>query len=234
MIEISGLRKRFGDFWAVDGVDLTVKEGELFGIVGPNGAGKTTMVRILCGALKPTEGRVLVNGHDVTKEPTLVKSLIGYLPEEPNLYERLTPRKLLKYFADLHDVKDPDIDGLLDMVGLQDRSESRIATFSKGMRQRLAIARALLNDPSILILDEPTMGLDPATARTVREFIASHKEKRTILMCTHYLPEAEELCDRVGVMTAGRFAAKGTIQELKAATGRGDATLEDVFVHFVR
>jgi ABC-2 type transport system ATP-binding protein len=192
------------------------------------------MVRILCGALKPTEGRVLVKGIDVTKEPTRVKSLIGYLPEEPNLYERLTPQKLLAYFADLHGVTDPDIGGLLDMVGLLDRSDSKIATFSKGMRQRLAIARTLLNDPSILILDEPTMGLDPATARTVREFIASHKEQRTILMCTHYLPEAEALCDRMGIMSGGRFAAQGSIQELKDATGKGDADLEDVFVHFVR
>jgi|Deesub1362A_J573_1020465.scaffolds.fasta_scaffold00151_5 ABC-2 type transport system ATP-binding protein len=233
MIEIIHLTKKFGDLVAVDDLNLKVNKGELFGIIGPNGAGKTTVVRILCGALRPTSGTIRVMGYDVVEEPIKVKRHIGYLAEEPNLYERMTPFKLLKFFGELYGMNSFErIEELLDMVGLLDRAHSKISTFSKGMRERLAIARALLHDPEILVLDEPTMGLDPGTARTIREFIAGQKKHKTILMCTHYLEEAEILCDRIGIMNNGRLVALGTPKELKEKIGTN--TLEDVFVHFVR
>lgn len=237
MIEIINLTKKFGDITAVNDVNLKILEGELFGIIGPNGAGKTTIVRILCSALKPTHGTIKVKGLDVTKEPIKVKSFLGYLPEEPNLYERLTPKKLLEFFGALYNVNSEErIMELLELVGLAQRADSRISTFSRGMRQRLAIARALLHDPEILILDEPTMGLDPGTARSIRAFIAEQKEK-TILLSTHYLDEAEQLCDRVGIMNNGRLVIVGRPEELKEAlmNERAEMTspsLEDVFVHF--
>lgn len=237
MIEIINLTKKFGRITAVEGLNLTVEEGELFGIIGPNGAGKTTIVRIICGALKPTSGTIRVKGYDIQKNPIEVKSIIGYLAEEPNLYERLTPVKLLRFFGELYGVNSSQrIEELLRMVDLYDRADSKISTFSKGMRQKLAIARALIHDPEILILDEPTMGLDPGTSRSIRRFIAKQKNDKTILMCTHYLDEAEMLCDRVGILNGGRLAAVGRPKELKdhvrEETG-GEPTLEDVFVHFV-
>jgi ABC-2 type transport system ATP-binding protein len=240
MIEVSSLEKTFGNLRAVDGVSFRVGKGELFGILGPNGAGKTTLLRMLCGALHPSRGSIRIGDHDMAREPIKAKALIGYIPEEPNLYGRMTPRGLLAYFAELYGVKEPDIEGLLSMVGLEDRADSRIATFSKGMRQRLGIARGLLHDPAVLIFDEPTMGLDPATARSLREFIGKQKGKRTIILCTHHLEEAELLCDRIAVMSRGSFVALGTPEELKAGlknraewAGK-EPTLEDVFVEYVR
>ncbi len=239
MISIINLTKKFGSLTAVDGLSIEVHKGELYGILGPNGAGKTTVVRILCGALKPTEGAVKVNGLDMRERPLEVKAMLGYLPEEPNFYERLTARELLKFFSRLYDVgHEGRVDELLDMVGLLERGDSKIATFSKGMRQRLAIARSLLHDPSVLVLDEPTMGLDPESARSVRDFIAEQRGKKTILMCTHYMNEAEELCDKIGVMNKGRLMAEGTAETLKdmvrSEDESGDITLEDVFVRLVR
>ncbi len=238
MIEIANLSKKFGKVTALDGIDLKIKEGELFGIVGPNGAGKSTIVRILCGALRPSKGTMRVNGYDILHDPIKVKSSIGYLPEEPNLYERLTARELLEFFGNLYDVKDlgERITELLNFVGLTDRADYKISTFSKGMRQRLAIARTLLNDPPFLILDEPTMGLDPGSAKSIREFIYNQKRKKTILLCTHYLDEAEELCDRMAILNYGKIVVVGTPDELKKEVAKADyskdPTLEDVFVYY--
>ncbi len=238
MIKITNLSKKFGKVTALNGLSLEIKEGELFGIVGPNGAGKTTIVRILCGALRPTTGTINVNGYDILHDPIKVKSSIGYLPEEPNLYERLTARELLEFFGNLYDVKDlgERIKELLNFVGLTDRADYKISTFSKGMRQRLAIARTLLNDPPFLILDEPTMGLDPGSAKSIREFIYNQKRKKTILLCTHYLDEAEELCDRMAILNYGKIVVVGTPDELKKEVAKADyskdPTLEDVFVYY--
>lgn len=242
MIEIINLTKRFGKITAVEDLNLKIEEGELFGIVGPNGAGKTTIVRILCGAMKPTAGTVRVGGYDILKEPIKVKAMLGYLPEEPNLYERLTPKSLLRFFGELYGVEDSDdrVDELLSLVGLSERSDSQISTFSKGMRQRLAIARTLVHDPEILILDEPTMGLDPGAARSIREFIAEQASRKTILMCTHYMDEAEQLCDRVGILNDGKLVAVGKPDKLKKRVKEDPAfktpepSLEDVFVYFVK
>ncbi|MFQ6136798.1 MAG: ABC transporter ATP-binding protein [Candidatus Hydrothermarchaeales archaeon] len=242
MIEIVNLTKKFGKVTAIEDLSLDIKKGELFGIVGPNGAGKTTIVRVLCGALKPTKGGIKVNGYDIVKDPIKVKSNLGYLPEEPSLYERLTATKLLEFFGRLYGVDDLDsrIPQLLKFVGLYERADSKISTFSKGMRQRLAIARTLLNDPPILILDEPTMGLDPGTARSIREFILEQKGKKTILLCTHYMDEAEMLCDRIAILNNGRVAAVGTPADLKNEVARTEGvegkepSMEDVFVHFTK
>jgi ABC-2 type transport system ATP-binding protein len=161
LIQFIDLKKSYGSVVAVDHVNLEIKSGEIFGLAGPNGAGKTTLVRILCTALRPDNGTVLVNGLDVKKNELEVKRLIGYLPEEPNLYERLTARRFLDFFGELYGVskRSERIRDVLELVGLSERAENRISTFSKGLRHRLSLARAILHDPLILVLDEPTMGL---------------------------------------------------------------------------
>lgn len=239
MIEFERVTKRFRDVTALHELTLSIAEGEIFGLVGPNGAGKTTAIRILCGALRPSSGRVTVKGMDVGKHSIEVKRLIGYLPEEPNLYERMTPRQLLRFFASLYGVADGEvrIEELLSMVGMQERADARLSTFSKGMRQRISIARALLHDPEILILDEPTMGLDPLTAREIRDFIASLKGRKTVLLCTHYMPEAEQLCSRLGILVKGELIAMGEPGKLKAELtkeGYHSPSLEDVFMRYTR
>ncbi|WP_456475288.1 ABC transporter ATP-binding protein [Candidatus Pyrohabitans sp.] len=239
MIEFERVTKRFRDVTALHELTLSIAEGEIFGLVGPNGAGKTTAIRILCGALRPSSGRVTVKGMDVGKHGIEVKRLIGYLPEEPNLYERMSPRQLLRFFASLYGVADGEarIEELLSMVGMQERADARLSTFSKGMRQRISIARALLHDPEILILDEPTMGLDPLTAREIRDFIASLKGRKTVLLCTHYMPEAEQLCSRLGILVKGELVAQGEPEKLKAELadeGYHSPSLEDVFMRYTR
>ncbi|MBC7118458.1 MAG: ABC transporter ATP-binding protein [Methanobacteriaceae archaeon] len=229
MIEVESLRKSFGKIIALDDISFHVDEGELLGIIGPNGAGKTTAIRIIACILHPDKGKVRVAGLDVTHDPIKVKSMIGYLPEEPNLYERFTARDLLKYFGELYgvpgDVLDDRINELLELVGMEDRANDPINTFSKGLRQRIGIARALVHDPPILILDEPTMGLDPATAASIREFIRELKGDKTMILCTHYMEEADYLCDRVAILNQGRILDVGTPRELKSKI-KGDLTLE--------
>jgi ABC-2 type transport system ATP-binding protein len=215
MIRIIEVTKTFGNITALNDLNLEVREGELFGLVGPNGAGKTTAIRIVCGILHPTQGRVLIDDRDVF-ENIAIKQRIGYLPEEPNLYTRPTAFELLQYFGALYgNVTSQRIEELLTFVGLHHRKDSKVQTFSKGMRQRLAFARALVHDPEILILDEPTMGLDPATAKRVRQFVKTFKGKKTIILCTHYMEEADELCDRVGFLDRGKMVKVGEPLQLK-------------------
>ncbi len=215
MIKITNVTKTFGTITALTDLNLEVRKGELFGLVGPNGAGKTTAIRIVCGILHPTKGRVLIDGRDVF-ENIAIKKKIGYLPEEPNLYTRPTAFELLQYFGSLYGNSSPKrIEELLTFVGLHHRKDSKVETFSKGMRQRLAFARAIIHDPPILILDEPTMGLDPATAKRVRQFIKTFKRKKTIILCTHYMEEADELCDRVGFLDKGTIVKIGEPLQLK-------------------
>ncbi len=232
MILFRDVSKSFGDLEALIDLNLRISKGELFALVGPNGAGKTTALRILMGALRPSKGEVFVKGRSLFREPLEAKRIMGYLPEEPNLYERMTPREYLRFFSELYGIDYNKIDPLLEQVGMLDKADIKISTFSKGMRQRIAIARALLHDPEILILDEPTMGLDPITARELREFIAAQKGEKTVLLCTHYLFEAELLADRVGILSKGRLAAIGTLEELKRKSGK--QSLEDIFFYFVR
>lgn len=229
MIEINSLTKRFGKITALNELNLSVKKGELLGIIGPNGAGKTTAIRIISCILHPDQGQVKVGGYDVLKNPLEIKSMIGYLPEEPNLYERFKAYDLLKYFGELYGVPkdrlDSRIEELLELVGMTNRAHHRINTFSKGLRQRIGIARALVHDPEIIIFDEPTMGLDPATAIAIREFIGGLKGEKTIILCTHYMDEADLLCDRVAILNQGQILDMGTPKELKSQI-HGDLILK--------
>jgi ABC-2 type transport system ATP-binding protein len=202
---------------AVDGLSLEVKQGEVFGFLGPNGAGKTTTVRLLVCLIGPTAGRAWVNGLEVGVADRAIRGQVGILTESPGLYERLSARRNLEIFADLYGVKDVkgQAEKYLRLLGLWDRRETEAGTFSKGMRQKLAIARALLHEPPILFLDEPTSGLDPEAAKTVRDFIETLRgQGRTIFICTHNLDEAERLCDRIGVFRQ-RLIAVDTPEALR-------------------
>ena len=228
MVKIDSITKSFDKTKALNNLNLEIGRGELVGLIGANGAGKTTAIRIICCILRPDSGDVIVDGHSIHKDQIQIKSMIGYLPEEPNLYERFKARDLLKYFAELYGVPkqdiNPRIDELLELVGMTERANDAVNTFSKGLRQRVGIARALIHDPPIIIFDEPTMGLDPATANTIRTFIRKLKGDKTIILCTHYMQEADELCDRVAVMNKGRILDIGTQDYLKSKV-HGDVIL---------
>ncbi|MEN6378637.1 MAG: ABC transporter ATP-binding protein [Methanofastidiosum sp.] len=219
MIEFLDVSKFFGDHKALDSATIKIEDGTTIGIVGPNGAGKTTLIRLLCGILKPSSGQIIIDGMDLQKHPTEIKKSIGYLPEEPNLYERPKAGELLEYFGLLYGVPrekiNQRIDELLTLVGLSDRKDWRVSSFSKGMRQRLAISRALIHDPKIIVFDEPTMGLDPLTSRKIRDFIKTLKKDKTIILCTHYMYEAEQLCDKIAIIDKGKIKAYDTIENLK-------------------
>ncbi len=200
-----GLGRRFGSQWALRGVDLELARGEVFGLLGPNGAGKTTTVRLLSALIAPTEGRASIDGFDVVADADEVRARIGVLTETPGLYERLTAVQNLEFFGRLHGltpaVRQERMERLLRLFDLWDRRDGLVGAFSKGMKQKLAIARALLHEPSVLFLDEPTAALDPEAAFVVREAIAALKgQGRTIVLCTHNLDEAERLCDRIGFL----------------------------------
>jgi ABC-2 type transport system ATP-binding protein len=220
IIKIDSLNKSFGKIKALDNLNLEIKRGELLGIIGPNGAGKTTAIRITSCILQPDSGDVLVDDMSIHSDQIQIKSMIGYLPEEPNLYERFKARDLLRYFAELYGVPknriDDRINELLKLVNMSHRADDRINTFSKGLRQRIGIARALIHDPKIIIFDEPTMGLDPATAHNIREFIRGLKGEKTIILCTHYMDEADSLCDRVAILNQGKIIDMGTPEYLKS------------------
>ena len=202
MIRTEQLTKRFDNITAVDDLSLEVRQGEVFGFLGPNGAGKTTTVRLLTCLIAPTSGQAVVNGLTVGRDDTAIRRSVGVLTEAPGLYDRLGAERNLRIFAELYEVKDPrgQVEKYLRLLDLWERRDDEAGTFSKGMRQKLAIARALLHEPPIVFLDEPTAGLDPEAAHMVREAIAGLRQQgRTIFMCTHNLDEADRLCDRVAV-----------------------------------
>ncbi len=217
MIRTEGLGRRFGEKVAVEGLDLEVREGEALALLGPNGAGKTTTVRMLSCILSPTSGTAWVGGHSITAEPEAVRRAVGVLTESPGLYRRLSARRNLEFFGELYGVRDVKdrVEKYLRFFGLWERRNDPVGTLSKGMRQKLALARALLHEPKVLLLDEPTAGLDPESAKAVRDFIRELKaEGRTVLLCTHNLPEAEGLADRIALLRT-RLIALGTPRELK-------------------
>lgn len=218
MIRVKHIRKCFGNFCAVDDVSFSVKAGEIFGIVGPNGAGKSTIVRMLATILLPTSGNAYLNGLSITEEAQKIREIVGYLPEEPRVYDYMTGREFLELFAGMYKNSAVQaIPKLISFVGLEAHVDRKIGDYSKGLKQRLSIARALLHDPQVLILDEPTMGLDPASAHELREKILEMRdEKKTIVICTHYMDEADFLCDRVAFLSEGRIAAIGKPEELKS------------------
>ena len=203
MIQIEGLTKRFNGTLAVDGLTLEVRQGKVFGFLGPNGAGKTTTVRLLTSLIAPTAGSAWVNGHQIGVEDDAVRASVGILTETPGLYPRLNAQENLRLFAKLYGVEDVhgQVKKYLTMLSLWERRDEPVGGFSKGMRQKLAIARALLHEPPVLFLDEPTSALDPEAARVVRDFIEELSgQGRTIFICTHNLDEADRLCDRIGVI----------------------------------
>lgn len=226
-IQTERLTRLFGRLKAVDGVSLTVAAGEVFGVLGPNGAGKTTMVRLLNGVLSPSAGACRVLGFDPATQGGEVRRRTGVLTESPALYERMSARENLHFFGTLYGVPVDKLaaraDAMLEAFGLAERADDRVGGFSKGMKQRLALARSLLHEPEVLFLDEPTAALDPEAARRVTELIVefSHQAGRTVFLCTHYLPEAQRLCDRVAVLNRGQLIATGTIDELARTLWHG-------------
>lgn len=220
MIISENLVKKFDDFVAVDSVNFSVSKGEVMALLGPNGAGKTTTIRMLTSLLKPTSGRAFINGYDVVRQSKQVRSTVGVLTENHGLYSRMPAKEYLDFFGQLYglnsSIKQKRIEHLLDQFGLTSAQNKRVGEYSKGMRQKLALARSLLHDPSVLLLDEPTSAMDPESARLVRNMIKDlQNEERTILICTHNLSEAEELADRIMIIRDGRIIESGTPEELR-------------------
>jgi ABC-2 type transport system ATP-binding protein len=216
------LTKQFDSLVAVNAVDLEIKKGELFSFLGPNGAGKTTTIRMLCCLLKPTRGSASILGYDVVKTPFAVKRLIGVSPQETILSERLNCWENLALIGKVHGLSSNQVrrrsQELLETMGLMERAKDQVRKFSGGMKRRLSIAMALISDPQVLFLDEPTLGLDPQARRAIWDYIAGFKGKKTILLTTHYMEEADALSDRIGIIDEGKVVALGTSQELKTNT----------------
>jgi sodium transport system ATP-binding protein len=236
LIQCESLTKKFGQFTAVDHVSFEVRSGEVFGLLGPNGAGKTTTMRLLSTVLKPTDGTATVAGHDLLREPQKVRASIGVLPEDTGLYDRLTPREHLLYYGRLHrmpeDVLRKRGDELLDIMELKDRANTKVGDFSKGMKQKVALLRAFIHDPPVLLLDEPTAGLDVMSARSIQGFVERfRKEGKAIMISTHNMTEAQKLCDRLAIIDHARIVAVGTVAELQKRTSQKD--LESIFVQLV-
>lgn len=241
MIEVQGLVRIFSSrrdkttTVALDGISFSVREGELFGVLGPNGAGKTTLVRILSTLLTPTAGRVTIDGVDVVLEPKAIRKRIGVVfGGERGLYDRLSARDNMRFSAELYGLSAREapkkILALLEKVGLESKIDVRVETFSRGMKQRLHIARALLHDPDVIFLDEPSSGLDPVAARELRNLIRELKALgKTIILTTHYMFEADELCDRVAVISNGRILTLGTPESIKRDTQVGRTFEFDAF-----
>ena len=226
-IDVRDLSKHYGAVRAVDGISFSVLRGDIFGLLGHNGAGKTTAIRMMTGRAKPTGGTVRIAGFDAVNQLDQIKPLINLVFEDQNLYERMSGLDNLRFFARLYNAPPARVDELLDRVGLDDEARKRkVKTYSSGMKQRLLIARALINDPQILFLDEPTRGLDPSSARELRQIVREMSEKgTTVVLCTHYMEEADELCDQVAFLASGKIVAMDSPQELKLMYGTPSARL---------
>ena len=236
MLRLDSVCKRDGDFVAVDDLSLHIAPGRLFGLLGPNGAGKTTTMKMVAGLVAPTSGRIEVGGLDVKTAPLEVKARIGYVPDRPNLYERLTAREYMYFIAGLYRMQKavvlPRTDELLGLFGLGHRRDALIEGFSHGMKQRLVMASVLLHEPSLLIVDEPMVGLDPRGIRLLKEVLRAQTRElgRTVVFSTHTLIDAEELCDEVAIIHRGRIVAQGAPRDLMAGEGDARARLEEVFM----
>ena len=232
-LEVDNLTRDYDGYRAVDGLSFSVEPGEVFGFLGPNGAGKTTTIKMLTGQLRPTSGAAEVMGCDVVEERDRLMPQIGVAFDSQNIYERLSGRDNLRFYARLYRIKKARVEEVLAQVGLTDRAGDKAKTYSSGMKQRLVIARALLHKPMVLFLDEPTRGLDPNIARGIRAVIVDLvKQGMTVFLTTHYMEEADQLSDRVAIIDQGRIVAIGTPEYLKAEYGNNEkTTLEDIFVH---
>jgi len=234
VIEVKGISRRYGDFLAVDDVSFEVAKGEVVGFLGPNGAGKTTTMRMITGFLPPSAGKVTVAGHDLDEEPLALRRAIGYLPETPPLYPEMRVCDYVRYVAALKDVPRSErggrVEHALAACALGDVAMSVIGTLSKGYRQRVGLAQAIVHEPEVLILDEPTAGLDPVQIAEIRALIRdlAQEEGRTVLLSTHILPEVEAICRRVLLISYGKIRIDGTIDEV-----RGEGTLEEAFLREV-
>ena len=241
MLEVRDLVKVFptttgDDKRAVAGVSFRVDRGEIYGLLGPNGAGKTTTLRILSGLMKPTSGQALVDSVDVAQDPSVAKRLIGFLTANTGLYQRLSPRELLPYFGELHGLDRATISQrtaeLIDWLDINSFADIRCGALSTGQKQRINIARALVADPPVLILDEPTLGLDVLTNRVILDFIRRQRDNgKAVLLSTHYLNEAEMLCDRIGLLHQGQIIAEGNMDALRAMSGH--SRLTDIFLSLI-
>jgi ABC-2 type transport system ATP-binding protein len=236
-LEIRGLCKRF-DRPAVAGLDLTVRRGEFYMLLGPNGAGKTTTLRMVSGLLQPDEGAISVFGIDARRDQVAAKQIVGWVSDEPMIYDKLTPFEYLEFVAGLWNVE-PDVAAtrardLIGWLGLEKVAHQRCEPFSRGMRQKVALAGALVHDPHLIILDEPLTGLDAGSARLVKTVLTERvRAGCTVIMTTHILESAERMADRIGVIAGGRLVAEGTLQELREREGRGDSCLEELFLSIV-
>jgi len=236
-LRLTGLTKRF-DRLAVDAFDLTVRAGEFYALVGPNGAGKTTTLRMVAGLLNPDAGSVKIFGVDALSDPVAAKQVMAWVSDEPMIYDKLTPLEYLEFVAGLWGIapttSQPAAEALLASLGLEPHRNERCEGFSKGMRQKVALAGALIHDPRLIILDEPLTGLDAVSARHVKGLLGDRvRAGCTVIMTTHILEVAERMADRIGVIAAGRLVAEGTLTELRQQNGHHDTSLEDLFIALV-
>ncbi len=235
MLQLTGIVKRYGDFGAVNGLDLRVPRGEIFGFLGPNGAGKTTTIRMIAGVLEPTEGSIVIGGYDLETHPLQAKSRIGYIPDRPFLYEKLSGGEFLRFVSGLWGKDEPAsedrADGLLELFNLLEWKHELIESYSHGMRQKLLITSALIHQPELIVVDEPMVGLDPRSARVLKDLFRVYVERGgTVFLSSHTLEVVEAVCDRIAIIREGAIIAKGTMDELRLQVDSGGADLEEIFL----
>jgi ABC-2 type transport system ATP-binding protein len=235
MITLKQLAKRYGDFTAVAGIDLEVPRGELFGFLGPNGAGKTTTLRMIAGILRPTSGTVEIGGIDIARDPVAAKMKLGFIPDRPFIYEKLTGAEFLTFVAGLYDQEGSHVEHrareLLALFDLEEWRDELVESYSHGMRQKLIISSAFVHRPEVIVVDEPMVGLDPKAARILKDLFREYTNRgHTIMMSTHTLEVAESMCDRIGIIQAGKIRAHGTMADLRKHATDGATGLEDIFL----
>jgi ABC-2 type transport system ATP-binding protein len=235
LIETRNLCKSYGDKVAVNNVTFDVSGGEVFGFLGPNGAGKTTTIKMIVGLLLPTSGTVRVGGFDVRTQPLPAKAASGYVPDTPNLYAKLTGRELLRFVADLYNLDRKmaaqRAEELLHLLDLTAAADDTVDSYSHGMKQKASLAAALMHDPKVLVLDEPTVGLDPKSARLIKDLLRQMADRgAAVFLSTHILEIAERMCDRIGIINQGQLVAVGTMEELRSLGKAGETSLEDIFL----
>ena len=235
MLHLEGLVKRYGSFTAVNGIDLTVPRGEIFGFLGPNGAGKTTTIRMIAGVLQPSGGRIEIGGDDLGSDPVSAKSRIGYIPDRPFLYEKLSGGEFLRFVAGLwgkdESVSEQRVAGLLDLFSLSEWRDELIESYSHGMRQKLLIISALIHQPELIVVDEPMVGLDPRSARILKDLLRAFVDRGgTVFLSSHTLEVVEALCDRIAIIREGDIIALGTMDDLRDQVDSGEAHLEEIFL----
>ncbi len=239
MIELKNLTKKFGSFIAVDDISLSIPSGEFFGFLGPNGAGKTTTIKMMTGLFTPTSGEIFINGFDVVKQPLEAKSTIGYIPDHPYLYDKLTGREFIYYMGGLYKMKKEElkesVERVIDLLELAGWIDKKTEDYSQGMRQRVTFASAFVHNPKTIIIDEPMVGLDPRSARIVRNSLKQRsKEGTSIFMSTHILEMAEELCDRIAIINKAKIIFLDTKENLHLYKSKYDGKLESVFLELTK